>query len=298
MAQEFNVIGKRNPNDKLEDIVLTRSISLNGLTNAQLGRVYRKLQGLQHEFLNQTKMTYQIAMTDGLFDVCVQNVHYAEDFDSVDGGCIVMDCGYITDLDRFCELRLYQDKKDYKYKFKTPYFVQGKVLQIDGSTGAVNSASTLDNYSAINSMRFVIRTEDYNNNLFLPRRVNDYNVYAEIEYGGKTYEGQWKFSTPNNWETIRYEEKKSDDGRKVYSITEMGTEELVALFNGLKDRSITIKNSDFVYYNNGTGEECRMTTLISRGEKNTFSFLYQGKIFGLELSSDGSYSIKTSWDEQ
>ena len=37
--QDFKVIGKREENDTLEDITLTRSILLNDLTQAQLKRL-------------------------------------------------------------------------------------------------------------------------------------------------------------------------------------------------------------------------------------------------------------------
>lgn len=42
MAQDFKVIGKRNPNDKLSDITLTRSVRLNDLTQEELAKLYRR----------------------------------------------------------------------------------------------------------------------------------------------------------------------------------------------------------------------------------------------------------------
>lgn len=42
MAQDFKVIGKRNPNDKLSDITLTRSVRLNDLTQEEMAKLYRR----------------------------------------------------------------------------------------------------------------------------------------------------------------------------------------------------------------------------------------------------------------
>ena len=87
-------------------------------------------------------------------------------------------------------------------------------------------------------------------------------------------------------------------GNKVYVLTEMNIDERIALYNALKDRTITLMNSTIAYYNNAAGEEAIMTSMvINDTDRAIFSFLYKGKIFGLNLKSDGTYEIIRTWEE-
>lgn len=103
MAQDFKVIGKREENDTLEDITLTRSILLNNLTQAQLKRLYRRGTVLWAYFFYGVKLLYKCTWKEGEIILTVERVH----FDKTNGN-VVFECGYSLDFDKYFEVLLYQ----------------------------------------------------------------------------------------------------------------------------------------------------------------------------------------------
>ena len=106
MAQDFKVIGKRNENDKLSGITLTRSVVLNDLTQEQLKRLYRRGVLLNTDFFNGFKLLYKCIYRDGSIVLTVERVHFDQTNQTV-----VFECGYSLDKDKYFKLLLNQDSK-------------------------------------------------------------------------------------------------------------------------------------------------------------------------------------------
>lgn len=104
MAQDFKVIGKRNENDKLSGITLTRSVVLNGLTQEQLKRLYRRGVALNTDFFNGFKLVYKCIYRDGSIVLTVERVHFDQT-----NRTMVMECGYSLDKDKYFKVLLNQD---------------------------------------------------------------------------------------------------------------------------------------------------------------------------------------------
>lgn len=107
--QDFKVIGKRDENDTLEDITLTRSILLNDLTQTQLKRLYRRGSILWAYFFFGVKLLYKCVWEGGEIILNVEMVH----FDKTNGN-VVFECGYSLDMDKYFKVLLYQNT-DGKY---------------------------------------------------------------------------------------------------------------------------------------------------------------------------------------
>ena len=101
--QDFKVIGKRDENDTLEDITLTRSILLNDLTQTQLKRLYRRGTVLWAYFFYGVKLLYKCTWKEGEIILTVERVH----FDMTNGN-VVFECGYSLDFDKYFEVLLYK----------------------------------------------------------------------------------------------------------------------------------------------------------------------------------------------
>lgn len=106
MAQDFKVIGKRNENDKLSGITLTRSVVLNGLTQEQLKRLYRRGALLSSDFFNGFKLLYKCMWREGEIILTVERVHFDKTNQTV-----VFECGYSLDKDKYFKILLNQDSK-------------------------------------------------------------------------------------------------------------------------------------------------------------------------------------------
>lgn len=104
MAQDFKVIGKRNENDKLSGITLTRSVVLNDLTQKQLKRLYRRGLVLNTDFFNGFKLVYKCIYRDGSIVLTVERVHFDRTNQTM-----VMECGYSLDKDKYFKVLLNQD---------------------------------------------------------------------------------------------------------------------------------------------------------------------------------------------
>lgn len=106
MAQDFKVIGKRNENDKLSGITLTRSVVLNDLTQEQLKRLYRRGVLLNTDFFSGFKLLYRCVYSDGSIVLTVERVHFDQTNQTV-----VFECGYSLDKDKYFKILLNQDSK-------------------------------------------------------------------------------------------------------------------------------------------------------------------------------------------
>lgn len=235
MAQDIQVLGKRNEKDKLTDINLTRSVVLNDLTQEQLRKIYRigrvgalyKLEGFNFDCSFE-------ANVDGKLMMVAANVNDIT-FDS-EKQAVVFNCGYSATYDKFIKFFLYK-KEDGTYDL---------LMNISAPVWVDK-----DDLKTINGQSLV--------------GTGDIEIAA---------------------------------GNKVYDITDMNVDERIALYNALKDRTITLMNSTIAYYNNAAGEEAIMTSLkINDTDGAIFSFLYKGKILGLNLKSDGTYEIIRTWEE-
>lgn len=106
MAQDIQVLGKRNENDKLSGITLTRSVVLNDLTQEQLKRLYRRGVLLNTDFFNGFKLLYKCIYGDGSIVLTVERVHFDQTNQTV-----VFECGYSLDKDKYFKILLNQDSK-------------------------------------------------------------------------------------------------------------------------------------------------------------------------------------------
>ena len=103
MAQDFKVIGKRNENDKLSGITLTRSVRLNDLTQEELAKLYRRGRtSLGASMLNNGFDFNYYFQARNIF--LTLNV-VAITFDSATQA-VVFDCGYSTVYNRYFRVLL------------------------------------------------------------------------------------------------------------------------------------------------------------------------------------------------
>lgn len=231
MAQDIQVLGKRNENDKLSDINLTRSICLNDLTQEQLARLYKKGVMTFSDFFSGCKLFYYCQYRGKTILLNVERVM----FDSANQ-TVVFECGYSMVHDKYFRVLLNKDADG-------QYLLSPRISDVPWLTS--------DELKTVNGQSLV--------------GTGDIEIAA---------------------------------GNKVYELTDMNVDERIALYNALKDRTITLMNSTIAYYNNAAGEEAIMTSMVMNDTDGAiFSFLYKGKIFGLNLKSDGTYEIIRTWEE-
>lgn len=104
MAQDIQVLGKRNENDKLSDINLTRSICLNDLTQEQLARLYKKGVMTFSDFFSGCKLFYDCQYRGKTILLNVERVM----FDSANQ-TVVFECGYSMVHDKYFRVILNKD---------------------------------------------------------------------------------------------------------------------------------------------------------------------------------------------
>lgn len=104
MAQDIQVLGKRNENDKLSDINLTRSICLNDLTQEQLARLYKKGVMTFSDFFSGCKLFYDCQYRGKTILLNVERVM----FDSANQ-TVVFECGYSMVHDKYFRVLLNKD---------------------------------------------------------------------------------------------------------------------------------------------------------------------------------------------
>ena len=104
MAQDIQVLGKRNEKDKLSDINLTRSICLNDLTQEQLARLYKKGVMTFSDFFSGCKLFYNCQYRGKTILLNVERVM----FDSANQ-TVVFECGYSMVHDKYFRVLLNKD---------------------------------------------------------------------------------------------------------------------------------------------------------------------------------------------
>ena len=103
MAQDIQVLGKRNENDKLSGITLTRSVRLNDLTQEELAELYRRGQTSlgAGSLINGFNFNYYFQARNIFLGLDV----VAITFDSATQA-VVFDCGYSTVYNRYFRVLL------------------------------------------------------------------------------------------------------------------------------------------------------------------------------------------------
>ena len=135
MAQDIQVLGKRNEKDKLKNINLTRSVRLNDLTQEELAKLYRRGKtnattgslnnGFKFDYLFESN-AYNVAL-----DVVAITFHSSPD-------AVVFDCGYSAFYDRFFEVLL-SETTDGTYSLsqwisKVPWLTSDELKTVNGQS--------------------------------------------------------------------------------------------------------------------------------------------------------------------
>ena len=133
MAQDIQVLGKRNENDKLSDINLTRSICLNDLTQEQLARLYRKGVMTFSDFFSGCKLFYNCQYRGKTILLNVERVM----FDSANQ-TVVFECGYSMVHDKYFRVLLNKDA-DGKYLLsprisEIPWLTSDELKTVNGQS--------------------------------------------------------------------------------------------------------------------------------------------------------------------
>lgn len=102
-TQNIQVLGERNPNDKLNNINLTRSVRLNDLTQKEMAKLYRRGQtNVTTGSLNQG-FDFEYLFESNTYNVSLDVV--AITFDS-ETQAVVFDCGYSAVYNRYFRVLL------------------------------------------------------------------------------------------------------------------------------------------------------------------------------------------------
>ena len=133
MAQDIQVFGKRNENDKLSDINLTRSICLNDLTQEQLARLYKKGVMTFSDFFSGCKLFYNCQYRGKTILLNVERVM----FDS-ENQTVVFECGYSMVHDKYFRVLLNKDA-DGKYLLsprisEVPWLTSDELKTVNGQS--------------------------------------------------------------------------------------------------------------------------------------------------------------------
>ena len=133
MAQDIQVLGKRNENDKLSDINLTRSICLNDLTQEQLARLYKKGVMTFSDFFSGCKLFYNCQYRGKTILLNVERVM----FDSANQ-TVVFECGYSMVHDKYFRVLLNKDA-DGKYLLsprisEVPWLTSDELKTVNGQS--------------------------------------------------------------------------------------------------------------------------------------------------------------------
>ncbi len=103
MAQDIQVLGERDPKDKLKNINLTRSVRLNDLTQEELAKLYRRglLNGSSGSLNDGFKFDYFFQLNT--ISVALDAVAITYDSETK---AVVFDCGYSAAYNRFFKVLL------------------------------------------------------------------------------------------------------------------------------------------------------------------------------------------------
>lgn len=195
MAQDFKVIGKREENDTLEDITLTRSILLNDLTQAQLKRLYRRGTVLWAYFFYGVKLLYKCTWKEGEIILTVERVH----FDKTNGN-VVFECGYSLDFDKYFEVLLYQST-DGRYVLSprildTEWLKESDLKTINGESIVGTGDIEIKGGSDGNIITIIYGKD--NRNIEAYKLLDGYTAANDAATVNLQY-GQWLYAATNIW---------------------------------------------------------------------------------------------------
>lgn len=134
LTQNIQVLGERNPKDKLNNIDLTRSVRLNDLTQEEMAKLYRRGQtNVSTGSLNQGfKFDY---LFDGNTYIVSLDV-VAITFDS-ETQAVVFDCGYSTVYNRYYRVLLINTDGIYSWNERiseVPWLTSDKLKTVNGQS--------------------------------------------------------------------------------------------------------------------------------------------------------------------
>ena len=195
MAQDFKVIGKRNENDKLSGITLTRSVVLNDLTQEQLKRLYRRGVVLNTDFFNGFKLLYKCIYRDGSIVLTVERVHFDQTNQTV-----VLECGYSLDKDKYFKILLNQDSKgDYILSpriLDTKWLKESDLKTINGES--IVGEGDIEIKGGSDGNIITIRYGKDDRNIEAYKLLDGYTAASDAATVNLQY-GQWLYDATNIW---------------------------------------------------------------------------------------------------
>lgn len=198
MAQDFKVIGKRNENDKLSGITLTRSVVLNDLTQEQLKRLYRRGVVLNTDFFNGFKLVYKCIYRDGSIVLTVERVHFDQTNQTV-----VMECGYSLDKDKYFKVLLNQGANgNYDLSpriLNTKWLKESDLKTINGESLVGTGDIEIKGGSDGNVITILYGKEDRNIEAY--KLLDGYTAANDAAAVNLQY-GQWLYAATNIWSSF------------------------------------------------------------------------------------------------
>lgn len=197
MAQDFKVIGKRNPNDKLSDITLTRSVRLNGLTQEELAKLYRRGRtslgagslnnGFNFNYYFQARNIFL-----GLDVVAIT-------FDSATQA-VVFDCGYSAVYNRYFRVLLKKGTDgtySWSQRITAPTWVDESDLKtINGESIVGTGDIEIKGGSDGNVITIIYGKEDRNIEAY--KLLDGYTAASDAATVNLQY-GEWLYAATNIW---------------------------------------------------------------------------------------------------
>lgn len=194
--QDFKVIGKREENDTLEDITLTRSILLNDLTQAQLKRLYRRGTILWAYFFFGVKLLYKCVWEGGEIILTVERVR----FDKTNGN-VVFECGYSHDIDKYFNVLLYRST-DGRYVLSprildTEWLKESDLKTINGES--IVGTGDIEIKGGSDGNVITIRYGKDDRNIEAYKLLYNYNAANNKTVSVNLQYGQWLCAATNIW---------------------------------------------------------------------------------------------------
>ena len=308
MAQDIQVLGKRNENDKLSGITLTRSVVLNDLTQEQLKRLYRRGVLQNTDFFSGFKLLYRCVYRDGSIVLTVERVHFDQTNQTV-----VFECGYSLDKDKYFKILLNQDSKgDYILSpriLDTKWLKESDLKTINGES-IVGEGDIEIKGGSEEIVDTLPSTANYGDIAYLRR-------YADMPIGTWTNPSGYKYvlSYTEGWnkeQEIAYNTEYSDYRFSIYA-TENGGLETRIKYRQYDEpvvlEVLTKGNSGTTYYhtsNPTTGDNYRYTWDWTKD--NEFSITFGAsynrlKLLSLNKTTDNGfdtyeYMEKGLWAEE
>ena len=197
LTQNIQVLGERNPKDKLNNIDLTRSVRLNDLTQEEMAKLYRRGQtDVTKGSLNQGfKFDY---LFDGNTYIVSLDV-LAITFDS-ETQAVVFDCGYSTVYNRYYRVLLINTDGVYSWNERiseVPWLTSDKLKTVNGQSLVGTGDIEIKGGGSDGNIITIIYGKD-DRNIEAYKLLDGYTaannaVSVNLQYG------QWLYDTTNIW---------------------------------------------------------------------------------------------------